>query len=290
MHQKQFPKDKEEEEEQNPFGQPVALPEEPLDSVETGAPDRFIGTTIEGRYEVLSLAGKGGMSAVYRARHLLTQRIVALKLMHSHLLTDESAVRRFQQEAKAASRLHHINAISVLDMGITNDGQPYLTMDFLEGRSLSEEIRSCGKIEAMRSIHVFLQVCAALAHAHDQRIVHRDLKPSNVMLIQADDDPDFVKVVDFGIAKILREGSESLKLTATGDVFGSPYYMSPEQCMGNQLDARSDIYSMGCLMYEALPVTFRMKERTCLRRCTCTQTWRHRHSQKSMQIRAFRCD
>ncbi len=250
MHQKQFPKDKEEK--QNPFGQPVALPEEPLDSAETGAPDRFIGTTIEGRYEILSLAGKGGMSAVYRARHLLTQRIVALKLMHSHLLTDESAVRRFQQEAKAASRLHHINAISVLDMGITNDGQPYLTMDFLEGRSLSEEIRSCGKIEAMRSIHIFLQVCAALAHAHDQRIVHRDLKPSNVMLIQADDDPDFVKVVDFGIAKILREGGDSLKLTATGDVFGSPYYMSPEQCMGNQLDARSDIYSMGCLMYEAL--------------------------------------
>ncbi|HEY9732595.1 MAG TPA: serine/threonine-protein kinase [Drouetiella sp.] len=249
MHQKQFPKDKEE---QNRYVQPTALSEEPLVADSTLAPDRFVGTTIANRYEILSLAGKGGMSAVYRSRHLLTQRIVALKLMHAHLLTDENAVRRFQQEAKAASRLHHINAISVLDMGVTSDDEPFLTMDFLEGRSLAREIADCGKIEPKRCIHIFLQVCAAIAHAHEQSIVHRDLKPSNVMLIQVDDDPDFVKVVDFGIAKILREGSESLKLTATGDVFGSPYYMSPEQCMGNQLDARSDIYSMGCLMYEAL--------------------------------------
>jgi len=230
----------------------AATPEEQQETMQAPMPDRFIGTTIAERYEILSLAGKGGMSSVYRARHVLTHRIVALKLMHPHLLTDENAVRRFQQEAKAASRLHHINAISVLDMGVTEDDQPFLTMDFLEGRSLSEEIRDCGQIEPIRCIHIFLQVCSALAHAHDQRIVHRDLKPSNVMLMQADDDPDFVKVVDFGIAKILREGSESLKLTATGDVFGSPYYMSPEQCMGNPLDARSDIYSMGCLMYEAL--------------------------------------
>jgi serine/threonine protein kinase len=125
-------------------------------------------------------------------------------------------------------------------------------MDYLEGRSLSEEIKNYEQIDPVRSIHIFLQVCSALAHAHDQRIVHRDLKPSNVMLVQSDEDPYFVKVVDFGIAKILMEGSESLKLTATGDVFGSPYYMSPEQCMGQQLDARSDIYSMGCLMFETL--------------------------------------
>ncbi|MFN8554586.1 MAG: serine/threonine-protein kinase [Candidatus Obscuribacterales bacterium] len=262
MHQKQFPKDQNAKTKldnlkatpaaQTSVDNPAATPEQQQETMQAAMPDRFIGTTIAQRYEILSLAGKGGMSSVYRARHVLTQRIVALKLMHPHLLTDENAVRRFQQEAKAASRLHHINAISVLDMGVTEDDQPFLTMDFLEGRSLSEEIRDCGQIEPIRCIHIFLQVCSALAHAHDQRIVHRDLKPSNVMLMQADDDPDFVKVVDFGIAKILREGSESLKLTATGDVFGSPYYMSPEQCMGNPLDARSDIYSMGCLMYEAL--------------------------------------
>ncbi|CAN5496071.1 hypothetical protein BH10CYA1_BH10CYA1_24640 [soil metagenome] len=251
VHQKQFPKD---QEEQNSFENSASVPEEQevTGDQNVPAPDKFIGTIIAERYEILDLAGRGGMSVVYRARHILTQRIVALKLMHSHLLADENAVRRFQQEAKAASRLHHVNAISVQDMGVTDDGQPFLTMDYLEGRSLSEEIKDCKKIEPSRCIHIFLQVCSALAHAHDQRIVHRDLKPSNVMLIQSDNDADFVKVVDFGIAKILMEGSESLKLTATGDVFGSPYYMSPEQCMGHQLDSRSDIYSMGCLMFEAL--------------------------------------
>ncbi|MBS1955947.1 MAG: serine/threonine protein kinase [Cyanobacteria bacterium SZAS-4] len=252
MHQKQFPKDQEEQE--NRFERPISVPEEQMVSGEQSAPgpDKFIGTIISERYEILDLAGKGGMSAVYRARHVLTQKIVALKLMHSHLLADENAVRRFQQEAKAASRLHHPNAISVQDMGVTADGQPFLTMDYLDGRSLSEEIKECGQIDPFRCLHIFLQVCSALAHAHDQRIVHRDLKPSNIMLIESDGDTDYVKVVDFGIAKILMEGSESLKLTATGDVFGSPYYMSPEQCMGLQLDARSDIYSMGCLMFEAL--------------------------------------
>ncbi|MBI2811343.1 MAG: serine/threonine protein kinase [Candidatus Melainabacteria bacterium] len=251
MHQKQFPKD---QEEQSRFDKPAFVPEEQevTGDQNVSAPDKFIGTIIAERYEILDMAGRGGMSVVYRARHLLTQKIVALKLMHSHLVTDESAVRRFQQEAKAASRLHHNNAISVQDMGVTDDGQPFLTMDYLDGRSLSQEIKDCKQIEPSRCIHIFLQVCSALAHAHDQRIVHRDLKPSNVMLIQSDDDSDYVKVVDFGIAKILMEGSESLKLTATGEVFGSPYYMSPEQCMGQQLDARSDIYSMGCLMFESL--------------------------------------
>lgn len=251
VHQKQFPKDQEEE---NRFERPIAVPEEQMVSGEqsTPGPDKFIGTTIAERYEILDLAGKGGMSSVYRARHVLTQKIVALKLMHSHLLSDENAVRRFQQEAKAAGRLHHPNAISVQDLGVTEEGQPFLTMDYLDGRSLSEEIKKYQQIDPFRCIHIFLQVCSALAHAHDQRIVHRDLKPSNVMLIESDGDTDYVKVVDFGIAKILMEGSESLKLTATGDVFGSPYYMSPEQCMGQQLDARSDIYSMGCLMFEAL--------------------------------------
>jgi tRNA A-37 threonylcarbamoyl transferase component Bud32/tetratricopeptide (TPR) repeat protein len=224
------------------------------ESAESSTPvqDKFIGRIIAERYEILDLAGRGGMSSVYRARHVLTDKIIALKLMHSHLIADENAVRRFQQEAKAASRLHHPNAISVQDMGIADDGQPFLTMDYLDGRSLSQEIDRYKQIDPARCNHIFLQVCSALAHAHDQRIVHRDLKPSNVMLIESDNDPDFVKVVDFGIAKILMEGTESLKLTSTGEVFGSPYYMSPEQCMGNPLDARSDIYSMGCLMYEAL--------------------------------------
>ncbi len=243
----------EDQEEQPQLDEALSTPED-KDERESGAApqDKFVGKTIAGRYEVLDLAGRGGMSVVYRAKHLLTQKIVALKLMHSHLLTDDNAVRRFQQEAKAASRLQHQNAISVQDMGVTEDGQPFLTMDYLDGLPLSDVIKTWGKLDPERCIHIFVQVCAALAHAHDQRIVHRDLKPSNVMLVRSDENPDFVKVVDFGIAKILPEAGEILKLTATGEVFGSPLYMSPEQCMGHQLDARSDIYSMGCLMYEAL--------------------------------------
>ncbi len=243
----------EDQEEQSQLDEALSTPEDQDKKGSGAAPqDKFIGKTIAGRYEVLDLAGRGGMSVVYRAKHLLTQKIVALKLMHSHLLTDENAVRRFQQEAKAASRLQHPNAISVQDMGVTEDGQPFLTMDYLDGLPLSDVIKTWGKMDPKRCIHIFVQVCAALAHAHDQRIVHRDLKPSNVMLVRSDENPDFVKVVDFGIAKILPEAGEVLKLTATGEVFGSPLYMSPEQCMGRQLDARSDIYSMGCLMYEAL--------------------------------------
>jgi serine/threonine protein kinase len=243
----------EDQDEQPHLDEALAVSED-QDKKKSGAvqQDKFIGKTIADRYEILDLAGKGGMSVVYRAKHLLTQKIVALKLMHPHLLADDNAVRRFQQEAKAASRLHHPNAISVEDMGVTEDGQPFLTMDYLDGLPLSDVIKTWGKMDPERCIHIFVQVCAALAHAHEQRIVHRDLKPSNVMLVRSDENPDFVKVVDFGIAKILPEGGEVLKLTATGDVFGSPLYMSPEQCMGHQLDARSDIYSMGCLMYEAL--------------------------------------
>lgn len=243
--QKQFKADQEEQE---------RLKYSNLDSDEPleEAPDKFIGTTLSDRYEIIELAGKGGMSAVYRARHLLTQKTVALKLMHSYLLTDNQAVRRFHQEAKAASRLQHPNAISVQDLGVTDDGQPYLVMDYLEGWSLSEVIKLAGKIDVDRALHIFSQACGALAHAHENSIIHRDLKPSNIMLIRSDEDSDFVKVVDFGIAKIMPEGGEGLKLTTTGEVFGSPLYMSPEQCNGQPLDQRSDIYSMGCLMYEAL--------------------------------------
>ncbi|HEY9679169.1 MAG TPA: serine/threonine-protein kinase [Drouetiella sp.] len=216
-------------------------------------PDKLIGTIIADRYELLSLAGRGGMSAVYKARHILTHKVVALKLMLPHLLTDDNAVRRFQQEARAASRLNHPNAISTQDMGLNSDGQPFLTMEYLDGRSLADEIRFNKKIKPKRCLHIFTQVCAALAHAHEEKIIHRDLKPSNVMLIDQDEDSDFVKVVDFGIAKIISDGgADSLKLTTTGDVFGSPLYMSPEQCLGNKLDIRSDVYSMGCLMFESL--------------------------------------
>jgi len=217
-------------------------------------PDKLLGTTLANKYEILGLLGKGGMSAVYKARNVATQKIVAVKVMHSHLLSDGNSLRRFQQEATAASRLSHPNAINVYDLGVTDDGQPYLIMDYLEGVSLSDELKAHGKLPPARAMHILVQAAAALAHAHQHGIVHRDFKPSNIMLIKSEGDSDFVKIVDFGIAKILPQegGGEAAQLTGTGEIFGSPLYMSPEQCQGLTLDARSDVYSMGCVMYELL--------------------------------------
>jgi serine/threonine protein kinase len=210
-----------------------------------------VGAIIDRKYELLSLLGTGGMSAVYKARHAFMRNTVAVKLMHPRLLTDTQSIKRFQQEARAASRLKHPNAITVYEFGISG-GQPYLVMDYLEGLSCADLIKKEGKIDVERCLSIFIQACDALADAHERGIIHRDLKPSNIMIVKENGDDCVVKVVDFGIAKIVSEGGESLKLTNTGEVFGSPLYMSPEQCMGQTLDPRSDIYSMGCLMYEAL--------------------------------------
>jgi serine/threonine protein kinase len=218
--------------------------------------DRLIGTTIAERYKILSFLGRGGMSTVYSAEHLSTKKIVALKIMHAHMLADSNAVRRFQQEATAASRLTHPNAIQVHDLGVTESGMPFLTMDYLEGLSLSELIDNPDRrLTVDQSLDIFIQACDAIQEAHERGIIHRDIKPSNVMLVRSHkskDREDMVKVLDFGIAKISQESDEGPKLTGTGEIFGSPVYMSPEQCLGKELDTRSDIYSMGCLMYEVL--------------------------------------
>jgi serine/threonine protein kinase len=163
------------------------------------------------------------------------------------------SLQRFQQEAQAASTLKHPNIISVQDFGTTSDGEPFIVMDYIEGSSLAEEIEDYEYLPIDRSVRIFLQVADALVHAHSKGIVHRDLKPSNIILIVREGVHDHVNIVDFGIAKMMpQEGAEALNLTQTGEVFGSPLYMSPEQSRGEKLDARSDIYSMGCLMYETL--------------------------------------
>jgi serine/threonine protein kinase len=210
------------------------------------------GTVIGEKYLILGFLGAGGMSAVYKAKHVLTGKIVALKVMHGRLLNDSSSFRRFHQEAIASSRLNHPNAISVSDMGMTGS-QPYLVMDFIDGRSLALVIREEGRLSVERALKIFIQAALGLGSAHKLGIIHRDLKPSNIMLVQKPEgENEIVKLVDFGIAKIISQEGESQKLTATGEVFGSPLYMSPEQCEGRSLDARSDMYSMGCLMFEAL--------------------------------------
>lgn len=213
-----------------------------------------VATVIGERYLITKMIGKGGMSTVYQARHQLTNKIVAVKMLNVDLLSDTKSFRRFHLEAKAASALNHNNVVAVHDFGSTADGVPYLVMDYLEGKDLKEIIKETHGLPTQQAIRIFVQCCDALSAAHDQGVVHRDLKPSNIMLTAQGDQTDVVKIVDLGIAKVMpTSGVEALSdLTHTGEVFGSPTYMSPEQSKGAQIDHRSDIYSFGCVMYETL--------------------------------------
>ncbi len=215
--------------------------------------DPLVGTTFAEKYEILSILGEGGMSVVYKARHKYMERVVAVKLLHEHLVGDPLAVQRFERESKAASSLSHQNIVTVHDFGMTKKGQAYFVMDCLEGESLGEVLERDVRLTLADSISIFKQTCDGLEHAHKKGIVHRDLKPSNLVLIKQDDGSTLVKIVDFGIAKVIpKDGQAKQQLTQTGEIFGSPLYMSPEQCNGSELDHRSDIYSLGCLMYETL--------------------------------------
>jgi serine/threonine-protein kinase len=180
-------------------------------------------------------------------------RIVAIKMLQAALVNDQTSIKRFQQEAQAASCLTHPNVIAVHDYGLAPSGQPYLVMDFLKGESLADLIKKDNHVDPLRVAHIFIQACDALEHAHQKGVLHRDLKSGNIMLTEFEGHHDVVKVVDFGIAKLMpNSGKQIQNLTQTGEIFGSPIYMSPEQCLGQQLDARSDIYSMGTMLYEAL--------------------------------------
>lgn len=215
----------------------------------------LVGQLIDNQFKLTEILGKGGMSIVYKATDLVLKKEVAIKLMHPHLVSDQNAYLRFKQEAQAASHLDHPNVIKVYNFGMTggDNPQPFIVMDFIEGESLSETLRREERLPVPRALKIFIQVCNALAHAHGKGIIHRDLKPSNIMLVNKDGDPDYVKIVDFGIAKLLpQEGEQAHRLTQTGDIFGSPTYMSPEQCRGQAVDKRSDVYALGCVIYEAL--------------------------------------
>jgi len=205
-------------------------------------------------YEVLALLGQGGMGYVYKVKDKRKNQVVAVKVVRPELATDERAVKRFEQEAEAAMGLLHPNLVPVYGQGVTADGAPYLVMEYQEGTPLDKVLKQEKCIAAERAVDIFMQICDALEHAHAKGIVHRDLKPSNIVLTKTKGNKDLVRIVDFGIAKVLAgaESRETFDLTNTGDLFGSPSYMSPEQCMGYRLDARSDVYSLGCVMYEML--------------------------------------
>ncbi len=217
--------------------------------------NQLIGTTIGGHFKIKSKLGSGGMSTVYRASHLLmNQRDVAIKVMHPGLV-DQNTLKRFQQEASATARFSHPNAISLISYGISDNGLPYIVLELCEGESLSSWIASDKDKNWRTCVEIMLPICGALAEAHKNGIVHRDLKPSNIMLLN-DGNKFVVKVLDFGIARMIgKDDGQLAGLTQTGEVLGSPQYMSPEQCQGMKVDDRSDIYSLGCVMYEVLTGT-----------------------------------
>jgi serine/threonine-protein kinase len=219
-------------------------------------PDPLLNTVFAERYTILEVLGKGGMGVVYKARHDLMDRLVAIKMMLPQLVSDDVSLARFQREARAASKIAHQNVIAIHDFGITPDtGVAYLVMDYVEGETLGAAIKRDGQLGVTRAVKIFLQVCDALVTAHQQGIIHRDLKPGNIMLVtQHDKQKDFIKVLDFGVAKLASAENETdqQRLTTTGEIFGSPVYMSPEQCSGGSLDARSDIYALGCVIYETI--------------------------------------
>lgn len=216
--------------------------------------DKLIGTIAADRYEIIARLGQGAMGTVYKAKHTGIGRFFALKTLNAHIAADERSLKRFEAEARAMSVLTHPNLIQISDYGKTADGIPFFVMEYLDGISLSERLAKNGPLPLEQAVPLFAQIADALEHAHAKSLIHRDLKPGNIMLIG--ENLDFPKVVDLGIAKLVTEGlgkeSQNLQLTMTGEIFGSPLYMSPEQCQGLPLDARSDVYSLGCVMYEAL--------------------------------------
>lgn len=213
--------------------------------------DPLIGSVIGGRFEVTSKLGAGGMGAVYRAKQQGIDRFVAIKVLLQELTTNETLIRRFTIEALAVSRLKHPNTIQIFDFGKTDGGNLYIAMELLEGETLYARHARQRRLPVRHALRIVGQVAASLAEAHGKGIIHRDLKPENIFLTRVGDDPDFVKVLDFGVAK-LRDGDGDGKgtLTQAGSIFGTPRYMSPEQASAQPVDARSDVYALGVILYE----------------------------------------
>jgi serine/threonine-protein kinase len=229
-------------------------------SLRPGGPESLIGTTLSGRYLIERLIGEGGMGAVYQAEHTHMRKRLAVKVLHPDMSRLPEVVARFEREAMAAAHIDHPNVAAATDFGKLDDGSFFLVLEFVEGSSLREVITE-GRVELGRAIHVARQIASALGRAHALGIVHRDLKPENVMLVARDGDPNFAKVLDFGIAKVpiggltgepQKAGPTGPVLTQLGMVYGTPEYMAPEQALGQAVDARADLYALGVMMFEMI--------------------------------------
>ncbi|ACY17060.1 protein kinase domain-containing protein [Haliangium ochraceum] len=213
------------------------------------------GEIIDGRYRILGVVGRGGMGTVYKAEHKAIGRVVALKLLHGSLAQVPEVIRRFEREAFAIGRIEHPNCVNVSDFGNLPDGSLFLVMEYLEGRALSDELSGKGRLPAKQSLHILRHVLRGLGHAHANDIVHRDVKPENVVIIDYDGDPNFAKILDFGIAKLVGNAAEAGgrdNLTQAGMAFGTPIYMSPEQALGQPIDGRADLYAASVMAYEMI--------------------------------------
>ncbi len=215
--------------------------------------DPLIGTVVSERYRIIRKVGEGGMGAVYQAEHALIEKRVALKILFQDLTRRPDLVARFLQEAKSASRIGQENVIDISDFGQSADGLVYIAMEFLDGQDLGKTLRAEKQLPWTRTRPILMQITKALRAAHSHGIIHRDMKPENVYLVQREGRADYVKVLDFGIAKVVSaDDNEGPRLTQTGMIFGTPEYMSPEQAQGHPPDHRLDVYAVGCIMYHML--------------------------------------
>jgi tRNA A-37 threonylcarbamoyl transferase component Bud32 len=239
-----------------PLSQPTEPPPVTLPPPLPSLPPALIGRVLAGKYRIEAEIGSGSTAAVFRAIHADLRRPVAVKILHAHKLGERQFVKRFEAEALSASKLEHMNVTRVIDYGQEPDGLLYLVMELLVGTSLEAILSAQGKLGQSKAVAIAIQACSALAYAHDDGIIHRDVKPENIMLVSHRDDDgqpcDLVKVCDFGLAKLRSPDAEHADLTTMGMLCGSPAYMSPEQTRGEELDCRSDVYSLGVTLFQSL--------------------------------------
>jgi serine/threonine-protein kinase len=220
-----------------------------LDSQVNLEGEGFIGQTVAQKYRIDRFLGEGGMAQVYRATHLGIEKIVVIKIMFGNLPSMKNSLKRFEQECKLTAKLNHPNVVSVFDSGTLGGKRPYLVMEYIDGESLRDKMFREDKLSTKIALEILIQMCSGLSEAHSHGIVHRDLKPENIMLRKQADRPDWVKIVDFGIAYLKQGG---LKLTATGVAVGTVDYMSPEYLSDKPVDHRADIYALGIILFELI--------------------------------------
>lgn len=212
--------------------------------------EQMVGSIFDNRFEITDFLGQGYMSKVYKAQHRTRKNISAIKIMHPDSFGSMNSFARFQQELKITRRFNHQNVVGVYEIG--SEPKIFMIMEYVHGVSLAKMLQDPTRLHYKKCLNIFEQICEGLSHIHERGVVHRDIKPSNIMLLKNDDSSELVKIVDFGIAKVITHKDSLNTLFLKRGLSGSPYYMSPEQCRENNVDERSDIYALGCLMYRTL--------------------------------------